>query len=206
MSKPFSEACARNAGSILRVLSHRLSALKEQREVTALEVLEIGSGTGQHAVYFASELADVIWHCSDRLDNHSGISQWVQESGLDNIQGPIWLDVAADHWPDCRFDMIFSANTAHIMRWTEVEAMIEGVSQTLEPNGELLLYGPFKFKGQYTSDSNAQFDEWLKTQAIHRAIRDFEAIDEQAKEAGLRFDRRYNLPANNQLLVWTRID
>lgn len=203
MSKPFSEACARNAGAILKVLTHRLSGLSKRGGIDHPEILEIGSGTGQHAVYFAAAHPDLIWHCSDRLDNHPGIRQWISDAKLSNVRDPLWLDVAANHWPDRPFDLIYSANTTHIMRWEEVAALIDGVARTLKPHGELLLYGPFRFDGQFTSDSNADFDQWLRTQADHRAIRDFEAIDALAARVGLRFDRRYNLPANNQLLVWT---
>lgn len=193
--KPFSEACEENKGPILAVL--------ERLFVETRVVLEIGSGTGQHAVWLAAALPHLTWQTSDRSENHPGIRAWLDEAGPPNVLPPIELDVAGA-WPEGRFDAVFSANTTHIMSWPEVELMFEGIGRVLEAGGCLALYGPFNFGGNYTSESNARFDQWLKNRDPHSGIRHFEELDALARSHGLSFVEDIPMPVNNRTLVWRR--
>ena len=194
--KPFSPSCVENRVPILRVLQPRLSGRSR--------LLEIGSGTGQHAVYFAPELSHLHWQTSDCRDQHAGIQAWLEEAALPNVAPPLALDVLEDDWPDATFDAVFSANTAHIMSWSQVECFIHGVGRVLQTDGVLCLYGPFNYNGRYTSESNARFDSWLKSRDPLSGVRDFAALDELARTAGLVFKRDYAMPANNRTLVWSK--
>lgn len=196
MSKFFSEACERNRGPILDQLRDHLSG--------ARRVLEIGSGTGQHAVHFAAALPHLVWQTSDLPANHPGINAWIAEAALPNLLPPLTLDVGAGPWPAQSCDAVFSANTLHIMGWEEVQAMFAGIGRVLEPDGILCIYGPFNYGGAYTSDSNARFDAMLRAQAPHMGIRDFEAVDALARQHGLLLVADHPMPANNRLLVWRR--
>lgn len=194
--KPYSESCEQNREPILAVLTPHLQQ--------AQSLLEIGSGTGQHAVYFSPEFPELSWQTSDRVENHSGILAWLAEAGDSSIQPPLALDVSSSNWPDANYDAVYSANTAHIMHWTDVEAMFAGVGKVLNDNGVFMLYGPFNYNGQYTSQSNAGFDQWLKQGDPLRAIRDFEAVQALAEKAGLTLIEDNPMPANNRTLVWRK--
>lgn len=196
MSKPFSQACENNKEPILSVLKNSFS--------NTVNVLEIGSGTGQHAVHMARHLPHLSWTTSDRLENHEGIRSWIQDADLPNAKGPIELDVTQQDWPVIAIDGVFSANTAHIMSWAMVEKMVEGLGKILQPEGVFCLYGPFNYKGKYTSESNARFDHWLKQQNAAQGIRDFEELVALAKKSGLEFQSDHPMPANNRILVWQK--
>lgn len=196
MSRPHSEACERNKEPILGVL--RSWFLRPG------VVLEIGSGTGQHAVHFAAHLPHLIWTSTDREENLDGIRQWIDEAALPNLRGPHALDVRQEIWPVREALYAFSANTAHIMSWGEVEAMFAGVSVALEPGGCFCLYGPFNRDGQFTSDSNRAFDESLRARDPQMGIRDDRALQILGKRCELQFAADYSLPARNRLLVWTK--
>ncbi len=194
--KPHAESCDQNRDPILSVL---LSLFAGSRSV-----LEIGSGTGQHAVYFAARMPHLIWHTSDRPGNHAGILMWLAEAGLDNVRAPLSLDVSQTDWPAIRVDAVFSANTTHIMHWREVEALFAGVGRVLEGRGVFALYGPFNYGRRYTSESNERFDTRLKGRDPHSGIRDFEDLDRLAGRAGLAPQADYDMPANNRILCWQR--
>lgn len=194
--KPYSESCDQNREPILNVLQ-KLFADKKH-------ILEIGSGTGQHAVYFAENMPHLIWQCSDQEAYHSGINQWLDEANLDNTRPPIALNVSTDDWPALDVDSIFSANAVHIMSWQNVKDFIQSAAKLLPENGLFILYGPFNYKGQYTSESNARFDSWLKQRDPNSGIRHFEELDEQAKHAGLKFQEDFLLPANNRIIYWKK--
>lgn len=196
INKPFAESCVQNQQVILDVLREEF--------VNCRRVFEIGSGTGQHAVFFARHLPQLLWQCSDRADNLAGIRAWLDDAGLSNTSPPVQLDVLNDPWPDTRYDAIFSANAVHIMGWPAVEAMFSGVGQVLKEGGLLCLYGPFNYHGTYTSESNARFDQWLKARDPQSGIRDFEALDRLAGNIGLRLVNDHAMPANNRVLVWQR--
>lgn len=194
--KPYSESCEQNREPILSVIQPLFADLNQ--------ILEIGSGTGQHAVYFAARMPHLIWHTSDCAEHHAGIRLWLEEAALPNVRGPLHLDVARCSWPVLDVDGVFSANTAHIMHWPEVEAMFAGVGDLLPAGGRFALYGPFNYHGRFTSDSNARFDSWLKQRDPAMGVRDFEALDALARQAGLQLMNDFEMPANNRILCWQR--
>ncbi len=194
--KPFAESCEQNKHPILTVLREEFAQ--------ASTILEIGSGTGQHAVFFANALPHLRWQTSDRTENHPGILAWLHEDGGDNVRPPLPLNVSQDPWPRHHYDGVFSANTVHIMGWTEVEKLFEGVGRVLTPGGRFCLYGPFNRDGKFTSESNARFDTWLKQRDPKSGIRDCAALDELAQKQSLQPVANHEMPANNRILVWQR--
>jgi len=194
--KPYSESCDQNKDAILAVLKQELTEVQT--------VLEIGSGTGQHAVYFSAKLKHLHWITSDLEENHEGIKQWISENPDGNIEGPQLIDVNQEHWLDESVCVIFSANSAHIMNWSSVVNMMHGVSRTLRKGGIFCLYGPFNYKGDYTSDSNRKFDAWLKERDPESGIREFEKLNFLAYENNMILKKDYEMPANNRLLVWVK--
>ncbi len=192
--KSFSQSCENNKGPILDVL---LPLLRRQREC-----LEIGSGTGQHAAFFAARLPHLVWQTSDVAGNHASIDAWID--GVDNARPPMVLDVDGDDWPARRYDAAFSANTAHIMHWPTVVNMFHGVSDILEPGAVFALYGPFNYQGEYTSPSNQHFDRTLRASDPGMGIRDYEAVVELASSAGMTLLADHDMPANNRTLLWQR--
>lgn len=195
--KPYAPSCDRNRDPILDVLHMHFADRRH--------VLEIGSGTGQHAVHFGAALPHLQWQTSERREHHDGIRAWLTEAALTNVSAPISLDVAADPWPSRTFDAAFTANTLHIMSWQEVEATFAGLGRALQPEATLVVYGPFNYGGEFTSASNADFDQWLKARDAQMGIRDFEAVDALARGIGLRRIADIAMPANNRCLVWQRV-
>jgi SAM-dependent methyltransferase len=185
--KPYSEASERNRAPILAILKRVFADRKR--------VLEIGSGTGQHAAYFAPELPHLVWQASDVAENLPGIREWVSDPP------PIELDVSGV-WPALAIDAVFSANTCHIMSWPQVQKLFAGVGRLLPPGGVFALYGPFNYHGKHTSESNARFDAMLRTRDPASGLRDFDDIGALAKRAGLILVEDNTMPANNRLLVW----
>ena len=196
MTRPFAPAAERNAGAILSVLRIELARRNN--------VLEIGSGTGQHAVFIGQELHDVDWHTSDVAGNCDGIRAWVRQAALPNVYEPIVLDVLTDSPSKQNYDAVFSANTAHIMSVDAVGAMFELVANALTPAGVFALYGPFRQRGGYNTDSNAAFDQSLRQRDPAMGLRDIEWLDELAGSGGLRRKRLYAMPANNHIAIWVK--
>ncbi|HKD52601.1 MAG TPA: DUF938 domain-containing protein [Steroidobacteraceae bacterium] len=191
-----SDACERNKGPILAVLHTELAG--------HARVLEIGSGTGQHAVHFAAHLPHLAWQPSELPENLVPLAERINLEGLHNLRPPQPLDVREDPWAVAPADAVFSANTLHIMAWSAVCDFFRGVGGVLESPGVLCIYGPFRFRGQHTSASNAQFDLWLKQRDPDSGVRDFEALDALAGAQGLRLAADHAMPANNRTLVWRR--
>ena len=198
MNKPFSQACANNQVFILSHLERLLS--REQ------SILEIGSGTGQHAVYFSQNLPYIKWQTSDLAINHVGIQSWLDEAKQKNCLSPIVIDVALPYWSQSQYDAVFTANTLHICAWQQVTLFFQHVVSVLRDNGLLIIYGPFKYAGEYTSDSNAQFDQHLQSLGQGSGIRDIENIMALANDNGLHLDEDQAMPANNRLLVFRKIE
>lgn len=194
--KPYSESCDQNKQPILQVLKIELA--------DARSVLEIGSGTGQHAVFFGTQFPDITWQTSDRQEYHPGIHLWLADHNLDNVLPPMELDVALEHWPQATFDAVFSANTAHIMSSTDVEHMFRGVGKVLKAGGRFCLYGPFNYHGEYTSDSNQRFDQWLKQRDPNSGIKDLDDLQRWAQPAKLILRHDYEMPVNNRILAWEK--
>ena len=200
MNKHFSQACENNKRPILKLLTKIFSSNKH--------VLEIGSGTGQHAVFFGQHLSHLTWQTSDLLINHQGINLWLDETANTNVQRPIVIDLNKT-WPlpksNLRVDGLFTANTLHIISWSLVVKFFEGIEQNLTPRASVCIYGPFNYEGKFTSESNANFDVWLKERDINSGIRDIEAILLLANSAGLNLIDDHAMPANNRLLVFSKI-
>jgi cyclopropane fatty-acyl-phospholipid synthase-like methyltransferase len=193
---PDAPATRRNREPILDVLREYFADRRR--------VLEIGSGTGQHAAHFAAALPHLLWQCSDRSENLPGIRAWLAESALANTPPPLQLDVARDAWPEARFDAAFSANTLHIMSWVEIERMFSGLDAVLEDDATLAVYGPFNIDGAFTSASNAAFDAELRARAPHMGLRDLESVDALAGKFGFTRIADIAMPANNRCGVWRR--
>ena len=196
MFKPYSAACDNNRQPIFEVIEVLFAGCKE--------VLEIGSGTGQHAVYFAQKLPHLVWRSSDLPENHAGIEAWLNEANLSNTPAPLELDVNQAYWPKLNVDAVFCANTIHIIGWDAVKALFAGVGKLLPDNGLLVLYGPFNYNNAYTSESNARFDVWLRQRDPDSGIRNFEDVDELANSADLYLQHDYAMPANNRLICWRK--
>ena len=196
--RPFSQACENNRGPILEVLEPRLQNCRS--------VLEIGSGTGQHAVYFAGRLPQLVWQTSDLPQNHPGIHQWLADYPGSNLRPPLSLDMAAWPWPVSEVDAVFTANTFHIAAWTEVLGMLDGCARVLPTEGQLIVYGPFNENGEYSSESNARFDQHLRQSAAHQGIRDRQQVAQEALIRGLELQETISMPANNCCLVFRRIE
>ena len=194
--KPFSEYAERNAAPILEILK------REFRDRS--QVLEIGSGTGQHAVTFAKELRHLYWQTSDMDENHAGISAWVAHAGIENLGAPVSLDVRTAQVDENAYDAAFSSNTAHIMSIDAVEKMFSLLGRALRDGGVFCLYGPFQRNGEFNTQSNADFDANLCQRDPAMGIRDIERLDEFAYAAGMHRQRMYAVPSNNNVAVWHR--
>jgi len=190
------EACERNKGPILNILNDIFADRHN--------VLEIGSGTAQHAVHFGNNLNHLVWQTSDLKENLPDITERIKLEGPDNIKLPLELDVTHRPWNVEAADAIFTANTLHIMPWAYVHDFFEGTGQVLTTNGILCVYGPFNYNGKFTSESNKDFDKWLKNRSPESGIRNFEDVNTFALNKGLKLIKDYSMPANNRLIVWVR--
>jgi cyclopropane fatty-acyl-phospholipid synthase-like methyltransferase len=191
-----SEACERNKGPILAVLRAELAA--------SHRVLEIGSGSGQHAVHFAAHLPQLVWQPSELPENLPPLAERIVLEGTPNLAAPVALDVRDDPWPAVAVDAVFSANTLHIMSWEEVQQFFRGIGRVLDEAGVLCVYGPFRYRGRHTSASNEQFDAYLKRRDPQSGVRDFEALERLARAQRLELSADHPMPANNRTLVWRR--
>lgn len=195
-TKPHAPASGRNRQAILEVISIVFGDCSS--------VLEIGSGTGQHAVFFAGAMPWLNWQPSDLAGNHQGIQSWIADSGLENVRDPLSLDVEQADGVDGEYGGVFSANTAHIMSVAAVRCMFDVVGRLLAPAGAYCLYGPFNLDGEFTSQSNERFDQSLRSQDPAMGIRDLEELDGFAGKAAMRREKLYAMPANNLLAVWRK--
>jgi len=198
MILPNAPATGRNKDAILDVL--KLYIAEDTR------LLEIGSGTGQHAVFFAEKFPKTHWVTSDQIEYHEGITSWLKEAKLKNLHGPEKLKIGEDDFPGKRpFDYVFSANTLHIMSWKECKAFFKLLGKRLREGSLVFIYGPFNYDGAYTSESNEKFDSWLKSQNEKSAIRNFEDVESNMKKAGFKLLKDHEMPANNRVLVFERL-
>lgn len=193
MTKQFSGSCERNQQPILK----QLFRLFNDRQ----RVLEIGSGTGQHAVFFAKNLSHLDWHTSDAKNNHASINAWIEELPSENLHSPIEFLFGEQPWPTITMDAIFTANTTHIMQKHHAKLMMESISENLQEGGLFCQYGPFNIDGEYTSEGNREFDLHLANEGCG-GIRDINELTQWA--TGLRLMEKISMPANNFLLVWQR--
>jgi cyclopropane fatty-acyl-phospholipid synthase-like methyltransferase len=193
---PSSEACERNKEPILEVLRGAFAA--------KLQVLEIGSGTGQHAVHFAAQLPHLTWHPTEQLSYLPDLAARVKLQGTRNLRPPTVLDVRQPVWPLRAVDAIFTANTLHIMSWPAVTAMFQGIDSVLQPGGVLCVYGPFRYDGRYTSKSNEEFDRMLQERDPQSGLRDIKDVTALGTQQGMRLKTDHNMPANNRLLEFAK--
>jgi cyclopropane fatty-acyl-phospholipid synthase-like methyltransferase len=194
---PDAPATARNREPILAVL--RVQFAHRQR------VLEIGSGSGQHAVHFAAAMPHLKWQTSDLAQNHPGIRAWLAHAARPNVLPPRELDIGrAETWPISRHDAIFSANTLHIAAWEQVQALFANLPRVLAAKATVVFYGPFNIGGEFTSPSNAAFDASLRAADPRQGIRDLEAVQALAEAAGLAFVADLPMPANNRCVIWEK--
>lgn len=192
-NKPFSQACENNKRPILAVLKRVLAHTKQ--------VLEIGSGTGQHAVFFAEHLPHVQWHTSDQAEYHDGINAWLDDVSLNNVQRPMLFKVGREVFPSIDLDAVFTANTAHIMQENEVKQLMEMMSSQLPQGGVFCQYGPFKQGGKFSTNSNRAFHDSLIARG-YGGYRDIDELTQWAPE--LVLDECIDMPANNHMLVWVK--
>ncbi len=192
--KPYAESCEKNKEPILAVL--------KQVFAERTRVLEIASGTGQHAVYFAREMPHLSWQPSEQAQHVAGIQAWLDEAQLPNVLPPLALNVDDAHWPVAAVDAIFNANTVHIISWPQVAQLFAHIERVIVPGGCVCLYGPYNYNGAFTSESNARFDGWLKARDPNSGVRDFEAMVELAASHGLDLLQDVEMPSNNRMLVW----
>jgi len=196
--KPLAEACLRNQQPITETLKEIIGDAKKT-------VLEIGSGTGQHAVYISERMPNLLWQPSDLQKCLKGIEAWRGDSNLENVLPAICLDMASEQWPlQKEYDVIFTANTVHFVCWNRVESMLKNISRYLSENGSFIVYGPFNRNHQFTSEGNSSLDVWLKERDQESGIKDIEDFKELARKYGLSFTKEFQMPANNLILVFTR--
>lgn len=198
INKPFAPSCERNQEPILEVLK---GLIHEDDK----HLLEIGSGTGQHAVFMAPHFPNLQWHTSELLENYTGIKQWLQESQITNIAQPIEFELGQTAFPDIDIDVVFTANTLHIMSSKNVKILITQLGENLKHGAQIIIYGPFNYQGKYTCQSNADFDVWLKDQEQHRGIRNFEVIVEMMQSQNIELINDNAMPANNRLIHFKKI-
>ena len=200
IERQFAPAAERNSEPLLGVLRHELAS--------ATKVFEVGSGTGQHAVFFGRAMPHLTWQTSDLAENHEQIVAHLQHAGLSNVQAPLPFDASNDDdharcLPSCG-DAMFSCNTAHIMSWTAVLGMISFAGKALPPGGRFVYYGPFQIGGRFNTQSNRDFDASLTARHPHMGIRDLEQVSEHAARFALSRERWYAVPANNYVVVWQK--
>jgi cyclopropane fatty-acyl-phospholipid synthase-like methyltransferase len=191
----YSESCERNKQPILDKLSVYLSNLTT--------ILEVGSGSGQHALFVSDHHKHLTWQPSDQDQYIDALMINIEQYASKRVLPPIELDVSRT-WPNNLYDGIFTANTLHIMSWNDVTNFFQGAGSIIKENGCLFVYGPFRYEKAYTSSSNAQFNDWLKARNPASGIRDFEAVNELARKQGLSLIEDFMMPANNQLLIWRK--
>lgn len=195
--KPYAPAADRNKDAILEALLEEIGGV--------LNVLETGSGSGQHLCHFASQLPNVRWQPSDLADKLPGINAWIADSGCRNIEAPIELDIEADEWPDVQADLCFTANTLHIVSWSAVESLFRGCERVLAKDEKLVAYGPIREHGVHTSQSNADFDQMLRASDPPGGVRDIEKLDQLAAKYQFSAARKVEMPVNNYLMIWQRL-
>lgn len=168
-------------------------------------VLEIGSGTGQHAAYFAAQLPNLFWQPTDLPENFASIRAWAAEAGLANLRAPLELDVLAEHWPVSPVQAIVCINTIHIVAWRGVENLFAGAGRALAVGGVMFAYGPYRYAARPLEPSNEDFDKWLKARDPVSGVRDFEAVNALARQHGLALAGDRAMPANNRSLWWIKV-
>ena len=198
MDKYHAESTRRNRNPILEVLKKEIEGSKK--------LLEIGSGTGQHAVYFSKKLPQILWQTSDRSINHESINYWIKRYNLKNLPLPLDIEIGVNEKNiNDMFDCVFSSNTSHIMSLENVKRLFTLVGKVLNKNGKFFLYGPFKINLEFTTKSNEDFHQKLKAENKLMGLRDIEELDSYAIENNMQNHAFYEMPANNYLSIWKKL-
>lgn len=192
----FSKSADANKSAILQQLRKRCAP--------GAEVLEIASGTAQHALYFTQQMPDIIWQPSDIDIDAYGLRDAVSRAGQPNLRPPIVLDVFRFPTFENEYDAVYSANCIHVMPSENLEPYVAGASRALKSGGMMMLYGPFKYDGEFTTESNEKFDGFLRSTYLGGGIRDFSTVDGLAAKNGLEFHSDTQMPANNQFIIWRK--
>jgi len=198
VNKPFSQACENNKQAILDVLKNVFDH--------PCDLVEVGSGTGQHAVFFAEHLPHITWLPTDQIEYLEGINQWVVEADLVNVKSPVQLNVRDKPWPFQQLEAVFAANTLHIMNWEAVEIFFARLGEYLQANAKFCSYGPYNKNGTYTSESNARFDQWLIQRDSLSGIRHLEDLVALGKLNKIELIAEVAMPANNMCLIWQKAE
>lgn len=196
MKKPFAPSAERNRQPIREVLKEVLTG-------SGL-LLEIGSGTGQHAAYLAKDFPFYEWQPTDLSEKLDDINTWVKESGADNILPALALDLSNPEWPVDKADAIVCINTIHIVAWLFVENLFHGAGRVLKPGGVMFVYGPYEYSDRPLEPTNVEFNEWLKMRDANSGIRKFEDVNALARENGLNLVDDIAMPANNRAIWWCK--
>jgi len=196
--KQFSPSCERNKDFILPVLQEVLPAVGT--------VLEVGSGTGQHAAFFAAHLPQLVWQPTDLPGNFPSIRAWAAEVGLANLRAPLKLDLraSAERWPVSSAAAVVCINTVHIVAWKGVENLFAGAGRVLAPGGVLVVYGAYRYATRPLEPSNETFDQWLKARDPASGVRDFEAVNALAQQNALLLSGDRAMPGNNRSIWWIK--
>jgi len=199
MEKPNAPSCERNKAPILTILEKYC----QHRDINPFKIFEIGSGTGQHACFFSEKLPFVEWTTSDMEENHAGIKAWIAESHQ-KILGPVKFEAGKDSVEFDSYDMVFSANTLHIMGWKSCKTLFKKLGKSMKTDSLVLFYGPFNYRGEFTSESNRTFDGWLKDRSPAMGIRAFEDVTNNMAKNGFFLKEDIEMPANNRILVFEK--
>lgn len=193
--KPYALSCDKNSEPILQVLKPYLKNISS--------LLEIGAGTGQHAVYMAPHFKNMTWTLSDLEDRHEGISLWLKDFPRANVRGPIEYEAGQTDWPSGDFDAVFTANTLHIMSWQQCLNLFDDLMK-LPQGAYAFIYGAFNYNGEFTSESNKKFNDWLESKFPAGGIRDFEKVESELKDRNFILIEDHEMPANNRLLTFQK--
>ena len=196
--KQFAPSYERNKDFILPVLQEVLPE--------SSVVLEIGSGTGQHAAYFAAHLPQLVWQPTDVAANLPSIALWQAEAGLSNLRAPLELDLLGDDWPVTSAQAVVCINTVHIVAWQGVENLFAGAGRLLSLGGVMFVYGAYRYATCPLEPSNVDFDRWLKARDPASGVRDFEAVNALAQQHGLTLAGDRAMPGNNRCIWWLKND
>ena len=198
MDKYHAESTIRNRNPILGILKKEIEGSKK--------LLEIGSGTGQHAAYFSKKMPQILWQTSDRSINHESINYWIKKYNLKNLLLPLDIEIGVNEKNiNDIFDCVFSSNTSHIMSLENVKRLFALVGKVLNKNGKFFLYGPFKINLEFTTRSNEDFHQKLKAENKLMGLRDIEELDKYAIENNMQNHAFYEMPANNYLSIWKKL-
>jgi cyclopropane fatty-acyl-phospholipid synthase-like methyltransferase len=198
MAKVFSPSVERNKKPILDVLKEYIR--------DGGRLLEIGSGTGEHALYLGNYFKQLHWITSDVKQNHPHIKENLKGAKLANVHGPELLRVGKDDFPKGGFNYVFSANTLHIMSWKEDKSFFKLLGKRLREGALVFFYGPFNYDGKFTSPSNEKFNQWLKDNDDKSGVRNFEDVLQNMNKAGFKILKDHEMPANNRMLVFERLE